>query len=218
MTCYGKFMLNKVFKNLFGGNRDTSTGVTSSVDLARAIPGYVDPFQSEDEHQSDADPLPEKDAGTEVPDLDEPTADVSENDHRGMADLSPEDKAEAAIEALAGNHKAWANNDLKNLYDAWAVIKTHENLEGQLSDLLRISHNLKGMAETYGYPAIGRIASSLCTLLDSDRANNQHALINLHVEACRAAHLQSNDAGANDQIAQSVCVALETQVKRTISN
>ena len=86
-----------------------------------------------------------------------------------------------------------------------------------LLEVARVSHNLKGMATTYGHPAVSRLASSLCTLLESGRANDQHALINLHVEACRAAYLEgkASNEGA-DQVAQSVCVALETQVKRTL--
>lgn len=130
----------------------------------------------------------------------------------------PEDLAEAAVASLVDKHDAWAKKDLESLKTAWSEAKQKLEMNHEhLLEVARASHNLKGMATTYGHPAVSRLASSLCTLLQSGRANDQHALINLHVEACRAAYLEgkASNEGA-DQVAQSVCVALETQVKRTL--
>lgn len=211
-------MLSSFFRKLSRQKSRSNDAAENAVDLSRVIPDYVSPFEAGDSTSATPDVVEDQShADLDQASVETTAADRSDIDAIAFEDLDMEGKAEAAVEALASKHDAWANNDLANLTNAWAEIKGHETLEGQLDDLARISHNLKGMAATYGYPAIGRIASSLCNLLESGRASNQHALINLHVEACRAAHLQSDDVGANEKIAQSVCVALETQVSRTIS-
>ena len=209
-------MLSSFFKKLSGRKASSKTTDNESVDLSRAIPGYVSPF-GEAEAET---PTETPDVLTETPiTQDEGEPEVRDQSEVLVLDqnLSPEEKAEAALEALSDKHSDWANNDIENLRAAWANIRGHEDLGGQLDDLNLVAHNLKGMAATYGHPAIARIASSLCTLLESDHANTQHALINLHVEACRAAQLHAEGSGASDQIAQSVCVALEAQVKRTVT-
>jgi len=89
-------------------------------------------------------------------------------------------------------------------------------MSGHLSEVSRVAHNLKGMATTYGHPSISRLASSLDQLLKAENAGTQHALINLHIEACRAAYIEGSQTEHGDQIAQSVCVALEAQVKRAL--
>ena len=216
-------MLSKVLNKLRGRRSNRPGSGEPAVDLARAIPGYVSPFdetepeiedQAPECHAEASDQLVETDANPDPMQLEEkvpsPQPELEEY-------ATPGDKAEAAVNALLEKHNSWASNDIHNLQNAWSAVKTLEDLTGQLDELARISHNLKGMAATYGYPAIGRIAASLSVLLESGRGGNQHALINLHVEACRAAYTQTKNPSASDQIAQSVCVALETQVKRTIS-
>lgn len=211
-------MLSSVFKKIFGQNKQSADVDANNVDLSRAIPGYVSPFQGEPEETSVASDTVSLELDQEAAESKDVEDFVLLDEQVDLENLAPEDKAEAAVEALAHKHTAWANNDLNNLQSAWTDIKGLESLEGKLQNLSRAAHNLKGMASTYGYPAISRIASSLTTLLESEQAHGQHALINLHVEACRAAHLQSDDPSANEKIAQSVCVALETQVKRTVSS
>lgn len=199
-------MSKSIFKSLFGKKRNADIGASEpKVDISRVIPGYS-PVGERDTHEASAD-LPE------TVDLTEMDVQVDDAESKVMA---PEERAEAAVDALSEKHDAWAQSDLAALNGAWAEARVHDDMAGHLNEVRRIAHNLKGIAATYGHPAMSRLASSLCMLLESDRAHNQHALINLHVEACRAAYIEGKSTEAGDQVAQSVCVALETQVKRTI--
>lgn len=176
------------------------------VDLSRAIPGYV--------------PAPVTHQTSEV---------LAAPDERRIRDKTDRlkmprkqnvgqiaDRAERAVDALSDKHDSWARSDLEHLSVAWENVRHLENITGQLAHVQRCAHNLKGMASTYGHPAISRLSASLCQLLDSPNASQQHALINLHIEACRAAYLEGNVNQGGNAIAQSVCVALEAQVKRML--
>ena len=201
-------MSKSIFKSLFGKKKNVDkVSSEPTVDISRVIPGYTPVDERIVSPASETSDVPPMDVQTEAPELDiEATSD----------ERAPEERAEAAVDALSEKHDAWAQSDLAALNEAWAEARVHEDMTGQLNEVGRVAHNLKGIAATYGHPAMSRLASSLCTLLESDRAHNQHALINLHVEACRAAYLEGTRTDAGDEVAQSVCVALETQVKRTI--
>jgi len=132
-------------------------------------------------------------------------------------DANQEERAEAAFAKLSDKYEEWLERDLTNLSAAWQAVQDDP---ANLEDLIRASHDLKGMATTYGYPAIGRITTSLGKLLESKADASSPALINLHVEACRAAHVegQPSEDDNRDTIAQSVCAALETRVNQLIAS
>jgi len=197
-------MSNSIFSRLFGkSDKSKADTAGQTVDITRVIPDFErrDRPSAEPEAPVTGDAV---EASSELPSTLAETA------------LHPEDKAEAAVEALKEKHDAWAQNDLAKLTDAWAEAREHADMSDHLSEVSRVTHNLKGMATTYGHPSISRLATSLDQLLKSENAGTQHALINLHVEACRAAYLEGSQTEHSDQIAQSVCVALEAQVKRAL--
>lgn len=218
----------------------------ATVDISRVIPNYSPPSRHGETVESSRDvPAPETQILDDIDTISAPadldtlqnalsdSVDDIGDDLADDADLEAElsaptrddtpasmhemeDRAEAAIAALSEKHDTWAQSDLNALQAAWNEAKLQENLQGHLTEVQRNAHNLKGMATTYGHPAISRLASSLCVLLKSDRAAHQHALINLHIEACRAAYFEGAKTEGGDMVAQSVCVALETQVKRML--
>jgi len=55
-------------------------------------------------------------------------------------------------------------------------------------ELFRAAHDIKGEAETFGFPHAGRVADSLCRLIEHspDFARAPFALVEQHVDAVRA--------------------------------
>ena len=125
--------------------------------------------------------------------------------------------AEAAVEALEIDTTAWLETDLDRMSKAWdTATKSNYEIEA-VRALYRVAHDLQGMAGTYGYPAIGRIAGSLCRILGRAQTSEDAALINLHVEACRAAYLESRKDDGGRTLADTLCVSLEEQVQQALT-
>ena len=80
------------------------------------------------------------------------------------------------------------------------------------------AHNIKGAANSYGYPAIARLCGSLSRLLSDTRPGENSALINLHVEACRAAFNSIGQGSDAQSIADAVCEALEKRVALKVAH
>ncbi len=101
----------------------------------------------------------------------------------------------AAIERAAK-----ALDGLSDQFEEWIVEQTarlaaaRDNVEqsgysGELADeLFRAAHDLKGEADTFGYPLVTRIGASLCYLLEAVEKGTpfHNELVNLHVDAVRA--------------------------------
>lgn len=221
-------MFSKVLKRLSGGKSSKSSPEQApAIDISRVVPGYQPKFRDYGAAQDESPATPvaeETPVAEDQPDLMQGDTDLSlepvaqDEDALNLSQALPdmEDRAEAAIAALSQKHDTWAQNDLDALREAWNAASRNAHLDGHLNEVQRTAHNLMGMAKTYGHPAMARLAASLCKLLKSGRANNQLALINLHVEACRAAYFEGTKTDGAEMVAQSVCVALEAQVKRTL--
>lgn len=127
------------------------------------------------------------------------------------------DKAEAAVESLSNQFEEWMRADLAKLRAAWAEAKEQATPE-TYRQLFTAAHNIRGVAGSYGYPAISRLCGSLCTLVSSSLPGERAALINLHVEACRAAHNSMAQGSGPQSVANAVCDALESQVSSTTTS
>lgn len=114
------------------------------------------------------------------------------------------------------DREAWLKRDvdtLKSAFDGYAQRVSSKDARRQL---FIASHNLRGTAEPFGNPVLGRLAASLCNLLENSADDEPVvALANLHVEAMRAAAVTGPSA-ASDELAQTVCVALEDQVQTKV--
>lgn len=99
-------------------------------------------------------------------------------------------RAEAALGKLSEQFADWIVEEMGNLNIAWSKYETAGGGEAAMLELHRRSHDLKGLAPTYGYPLVGRICSSLCKLTGEDAANAgivpPAVLLKAHVDAVKA--------------------------------
>lgn len=97
-------------------------------------------------------------------------------------------KAEEALAALKNEFGDWMQAECDQLDSARADIHKSGPNATNLLLLFRASHDIKGDAATLGYPVAGRLAGSLCRLIDHapDRARIPLILVDRYVEAIRA--------------------------------
>jgi chemotaxis protein histidine kinase CheA len=100
----------------------------------------------------------------------------------------PVARAEAALAELANEFPSWMDSECERLLQARAQLGKSV-LDGSSRDeLFRAAHDIKGEAETFGFPHAGQVADSLCRLLEHapDSTRVPLALIDQHVDAVRA--------------------------------
>lgn len=124
-----------------------------------------------------------------------------------------EDNPEQNVEESdpASNIEVWKQNDLDLLQMTWQACCDNPENEESGTAFRNALHNLHGASGAYGGGALTRISGSLHQLVSGvEDLSPEGALINLHVQACRATSFGNGD-GADD-IADAVCDALEYQV------
>lgn len=126
-------------------------------------------------------------------------------------------EAERAVESLAEQFEIWMRRDLDALRAAWSEAQLPEAAAEDYRRLYTCAHNITGAAPSYGYPAVSRLSKSLCTLLSQTKPGENAPLINLHVEACRAAIAAGPEGDASHSVADAVCDALERRVAAKLS-
>ncbi|MEO1407529.1 MAG: hypothetical protein AAFV54_13720 [Pseudomonadota bacterium] len=190
-------MITKLINRIKRLSDGASTNEDQTVDIGRVLPGYTPPIdRDEDEIEADAVQATAEETTSDAP--------LVLTDAVVAADISDDEDQKTE----------WLHRDLKRLYATWEDAK---DAPEKMSFFERANHDLKGMAGTYGYPSIERLTTSLDRLLNSNCAGSNPALINLHVEACRAAFAQGMKGDASDAVADSVCSALEAQVARAVT-
>lgn len=106
----------------------------------------------------------------------------------------------------------WKKNDIDLLQSTWQSYCDAPEDEDSAHAFKSAIHNLHGASGAYGGGALGRITQSLQGLLEGiEDLQADAALINLHVQACRAT--LHGDGDSADDIAEAVCSALEGQVE-----
>jgi HPt (histidine-containing phosphotransfer) domain-containing protein len=120
--------------------------------------------------------------------------------------------AERAVENLSEQFEAWMRRDLESLRETWSGAQLAGATAEDYRRLFTAAHNIAGAAPSYGFPAVARLSQSLCSLLSHSRPGENTPLINLHVEACRAAIAAGPEGDASHSIADAVCDALERRV------
>jgi HPt (histidine-containing phosphotransfer) domain-containing protein len=98
------------------------------------------------------------------------------------------ERAEAALSQLSWQFNDWIQEELAHLQEAWAEYEAQGETQQTRVGLHRRSHDLKGLAPTYGFPLVGRVCSSLCKLTGDDHADVHApaALLKAHVDTVRA--------------------------------
>lgn len=127
---------------------------------------------------------------------------------RPQAEISPETPEEPME---SSNIEVWKQNDLDLLQMTWEACQSNPDCEDSITAFRNALHNLHGASGAYGGGALTRISGSLHELVSGvEELRGDAALINLHVQACRATAI--TDGEAADEVANAVCEALEHQV------
>ncbi|HEY0302111.1 MAG TPA: Hpt domain-containing protein [Rhizomicrobium sp.] len=134
----------------------------------------------------------------------------------GGIDMAAIKRAEAAMETLKVEFNDWLADDVARLSecrDRFAAAPSQALRE----DLFRAAHDLKGQADTFGYPMIARIAASLTKLLDGLplAADMPLGLVDAHAAAIRVV-FRDKIKTPSDQIAKVLTEELEARVKETL--
>ncbi|MEM7329660.1 MAG: hypothetical protein AAF437_13030 [Pseudomonadota bacterium] len=107
------------------------------------------------------------------------------------------------------NIDSWKQNDLDLLQMTWQACCDDPENEGSGTAFRNALHNLHGASGAYGGGALTRLTGSLHELVSGvEDLHQESALINLHVQACRA----TSFGESADDVADAVCDALEYQV------
>lgn len=125
-------------------------------------------------------------------------------------------EAQADVNAPEIDVENWKQSDLDLLQLTWEGCCQDPNSEDANTAFRTALHNLHGASGAYGGGALTRLSGSLHMLVSGvEDLQAEAALINLHVQACRATGIADTDA--SDEIADAVCDALEKQVTTRIS-
>jgi HPt (histidine-containing phosphotransfer) domain-containing protein len=103
-------------------------------------------------------------------------------------DEDPVARAEKALETLSSEFGGWMDEECNRLDAARKQIQA-QGLNEKTRDLLfHAAHDIKGEADTFGYPLAAPLAKSLCRLIEHTRDMNRIplTLIDQHVDAIRA--------------------------------
>ncbi|HOY78657.1 MAG TPA: Hpt domain-containing protein [Hyphomonadaceae bacterium] len=127
-------------------------------------------------------------------------------------------KAEAALEKMSDQFAEWIQEELARLLEAWAAYEQAPGTAAAKNELQRRSHDLKGLAPTYGYPLVGRICATLCKLTGDEHGDitAPDRLLKAHVDAVKAAIL-GKIKGADHPVGLALVAELEMQTKEIIA-
>lgn len=116
----------------------------------------------------------------------------------------PVARAEAALADLSTEFNAWMETECERLLQARTKLKSIGVSDATRDELFRAAHDIKGEAETFGFPLAGKVGDSLCRLIEHspDFALVPMALIDQHVDAVRAIIREAKQANADAKAAE----------------
>lgn len=85
----------------------------------------------------------------------------------GPIDTAAIARAEAAIKELSVEFDDWMKEEIENLMVIYEDVQKHGLTENYGKKLYLVAHDMRGQAETLGYPLIGRYCASMCKLFDA---------------------------------------------------
>ena len=116
----------------------------------------------------------------------------------------PVARAEAALAEIADEFSSWMDAECERLITARGKLRTSGVNAATRDELFRAAHDIKGEADTFGFPLAGEVADSLCRLIEHspEFARVPLSLIDQHVDAVRAiireAELKGAEKTANE--------------------
>lgn len=111
----------------------------------------------------------------------------------------PVARANAALKSLSNQFDEWMIAECDRLSAAWERVR--EALTARTRDeLFRAAHDIKSAAATFGYPAAGAVAGSLCRIIEfSPQARTlPMEIVEHHVQAIIAIVRENSHANARD--------------------
>lgn len=117
----------------------------------------------------------------------------------------PVARAEQALANLSGEFKTWMRSECDRLAAAHAAIMKKGFDAQTRGELFRAAHDIKGDAATFGFPAAGAAAESLCRIIEHapDLDTVPPDLIQHHIDAIQAIVREHNTiekAGVADEL------------------
>lgn len=96
------------------------------------------------------------------------------------------DNADAAMDSMADKFKEWLEDEVSKFDRCRKAMCADRNTEN-LADLHVVAHDVKGQAETMGFPLITLVAASLCKLIEIWEKPETFPLdqLNNHVDAIK---------------------------------
>ncbi len=103
-------------------------------------------------------------------------------------DTDPVAAAEAALARMSASFDDWMGAETQRLAELWTAADLTDFEHDAREELYRAAHDIKGQAATLGFPLAGRIAGSLCRLLDGVETAERlpRELLRQHVQSVRA--------------------------------
>lgn len=100
----------------------------------------------------------------------------------------PVARAEQALANLSGEFKTWMQSECDRLVAAHGAFARNAASAAARGELFRAAHDIKGDASTFGFPAAGTAADSLCRILEHapELDTVPAGLIQHHVDAILA--------------------------------
>ena len=133
----------------------------------------------------------------------------------GGMDVAAMKRAADAVEALKPQFADWIAADVKALTEARACYIKKQEPEARAA-LMRMAHDIGGLAPVLDFRWMAGIAASLSRLLDEQRAIIPMRLIDAHVSAIQAIHRRDPQTVDNDTV-QALCVELDAQVDEVLA-
>jgi hypothetical protein len=105
----------------------------------------------------------------------------------GVFDAGALKRAEGAINELKQEFDTWLSDDVNRLNAARAAYAVNVHCEKARAALYRAAHDLKGQGQTFEFPLVARVASSLCALAEGtgDTGGMPVNLVDAHVDAIK---------------------------------
>jgi HPt (histidine-containing phosphotransfer) domain-containing protein len=121
------------------------------------------------------------------------------------ANDDPVARAERALAELSGEFSAWMNTECERLDQMRRDVKAKGFTKATRENLFHVAHDLKGQAQTFGYPEVAPSADSLCRLIEHtpDMRRIPITLVEQHVDAIRAIvreHARPDVAGVAEAV------------------
>ena len=94
-------------------------------------------------------------------------------------------QAEAAVAALSASYREQLVADVETLTEIWASLEQGAPVDGVMSQLQSLAHNIKGQGGSFGYDLVTSVGASLCDYIRSgerksiDEMNIVHAHIKI---------------------------------------